>query len=122
MNKETFLQNLQSSPISAEHKQQILDIIEKNDWNVDTIELIKDIIQADIESDVVTLLPEDQAAVAAANEALNSSLTAIEQTLNEDMAYVETEMKDLETMTKDLDKGMDQAQMDTLKEDIVKSI
>lgn len=122
MNKETFLQSLQSSPISAERKQQILDILEKNDWNVDTVELIKDIIQTDIESDMDTLLPEDQAEAAKATEELNANLTSIEQTLSEDMTYIEREMNDLETMTKDLDKAVDQADIEALQEDIAKSV
>lgn len=122
MNKETFLQNLQFSALSSEHKQQILDIIEKNDWNVDTIELIKDIIQTDIESDMEALLPEDQVAADRATEELNTNLSAIEQSLAADMAFVEGEIHDLETMTKDLDKNVDEAHIDALKEDIAKSV
>lgn len=122
MNKDTFLQNLETSPISNQRKQEIRDIVEKDGWNDDTIELIKDIIQADIESDMGTLPPEDQVAATKATQELSASLATIEQTVAQDMAFVEGEMNDLESMTKDLEKTVDETQIDTLKEDITKSV
>ncbi|MBP9701264.1 MAG: hypothetical protein KBD54_02620 [Candidatus Pacebacteria bacterium] len=121
MNKETFLQQLHVSPLSSEHKQSIVALIEKNGWNVETIEQIKDSIQADIDKEMIDLDVNDQAMVAAANENLASSLAAIEGSLAADMAYVEAEMHDLEGMVKDLDTAFNEAQMETLKDDIVKS-
>ncbi len=122
MNKDTFLQNLETSPISNQRKQEIRDIVEKDGWNDDTIELIKDIIQADIESDMGTLPPEDQVAATKATQELSASLATIEQTVAQDMAFVEGEMNDLESMTKDIEKTVDETQIDTLKEDITKSV
>ncbi|MBP6904940.1 hypothetical protein KAZ66_04430 [Candidatus Woesebacteria bacterium] len=122
MNKETFLQKLELSSISGAHKQEITLLIENNTWNVDTIELIKDIIQKDIESDEVLFTVEDQDAIKMAEEELVKGLDSVEQTLKEDMAYVETEMNDIENLAKELDKGIDQAEMDTLKEDIQSAV
>lgn len=118
MDKDTFLQNLETSVISAERKQQIKDRIAKEGWNIDTIEYAKDLIQADIESDGMVFTPEDQAAISAANDELVTGLNAIEQTLATDMHFVDTELADLEQSAKELEKGMDQAQIDALKQDL----
>lgn len=118
MNKETFIQNLQASPVSDEHKQAILALIESKGWNVDTIEAIKDIIQTDIESDLDELTDEDKVHMQVAENELISGLDAVEATLAEDLAFVEAEMNDLEKMTKELDKTVDEAEIDTLKKDI----
>ncbi len=118
MDKLSYIEKIKASTLSDEAKQQIVTMLENNELNTDTKEIIKDIIQKDIDNTIVELTDEDAAEVRAADEQLAQDLATVESDLNTDMAFVEAEMNDIATMTSDLDKATDEAEIDAIKASI----
>ncbi|MFZ4500351.1 MAG: hypothetical protein ACOYMZ_02495 [Minisyncoccia bacterium] len=118
MDKQAYNEKIQQSGLSAESNQKIADLLNSSELTFDVKEMIKDIIQADIESDPVALDAEDIAAARALDEELVAGLAAVEHDLAQDMAVVETELADLEGMTSEMDKAVDEQKIEALKADI----
>ena len=64
---------------------------------------------------------EDDSEVQAMNQQLEKDLAKVESTLNEDMAFVESQMDDIEKHTQALDKAMDEKDIEDLRTDISNS-
>lgn len=116
MNPQDFIQQIQASEISEERKQKIIALVTEKGLDFDTKEEVKAIIQEDIESDAATILTDaDRAEIQKASDELGTELSAIEKTVSEDLAFVETEMKDLQTTVDGLGKSVDAMEIDSLK-------
>ncbi len=118
MNKQEYSEKIQHSGLSAESKQKIADLLNGTELTFDVKEMIKDIIQADIDADTIALGAEDAAAARALDEQLTVDLAAVEHDLAEDIALVETEMAELEGMASEMDKAVDEQKIEALKADI----
>lgn len=119
MNKQELIERIKASRIGEARKKQILSLLEQNDLNFDIKEQIKTLIQEDIDADTsVPFTAEDRKAIDAVTEKTAKDLSAVEETLNGDMKFVENELNDLETIVHDLDKVVDQVQMDSIRADI----
>jgi hypothetical protein len=74
------------------------------------------LIQEDIEADTASLLTtEDKAVIAEAQAELSADLTKAEKTLDEDMTFVEGEIKQTNDQVQQLNKAIDQSKIDALK-------
>lgn len=116
MTKQDYIEKIKQSELSDDSKQQILALLESNELSFDTREKIKDIIQANIDADMEGVLDgEDDTEIKEASEELEKDLAKIEEELNEDMAFVEEELGKVEKMTQDLDKAMDEKEIEDIK-------
>lgn len=116
MNKQSLIEQITASQLSDERKQKILNLLADQDLNFDLVETIKDIIQEDIESDTaIDFTPEDYQAMEAITQQTAQDLQAVEDNLNGDLEFVENELGDLEIMVNDLNKTMDQVELDSVR-------
>ncbi len=121
MTYQEYIQKvLASDALSQDTKQKIqaLGAIEGSDENV---EKIKDLIQSDLEkayADAGVTLNENDDDVKAINAEMESGLQKVEADLKADMAFVETELKDLEDMAKDVDNTLTESRIGTLKSNL----
>lgn len=119
MNKQELIEKIKLSPLSDERRQKILSLLEQNDLTFDIKEQIKDIIQEDIDSDTsVQFSAEDKKEIDAATAQAAKELDGVEMELGKDMDFVEKEMNNLETIVADLDKTVDQDQVEAIRADI----
>ena len=121
MDKNTFIEKIKASSVSEERKQKIIALLETNEFNFETKQLVKDILQEDIDADAVEMTPEDLAEAKTAEQQLVNDLAEVEKDLNEDMTFVQSEMNDLDGMVSDMDKTTDQAQIEAITADIKSS-
>jgi hypothetical protein len=116
MTKQDYIEKIKQSELSDEAKQQVLTLLESGELSFDSREKIKDIIQADIDADMEGVLDgEDDSEIKEATKELEKGLTEIEDQLNEDMTFVEEELGKVEKMTQDLDKAMDEKEIEDIK-------
>ncbi len=120
MNKQDYIAKIKASSISDEKKNRIIAILEKNELDFNTKEEIKDILQEEIDTIASDIAGEDDSEISSETEAFSGDVAKIQAGLEEDMAYVEKEMDDLEGMAKDVDKAFEQSQIDTLKAQLTK--
>lgn len=119
MKKQDYIEKIKQSELSESAKQEILSILQSDTISFDDREKIKDIIQTDIDADMEGVLDgEDDTEVKQASEELEKDLAKIEEEFKEDMAFVETELEKVEKMTQDLDKAMDEKEIEDIKESI----
>ncbi len=120
MNKQDYITKIKASALSEDKKNMILALLEKNDLDFTTKELIKDILQDEVDgvfSAAGISIADDPDAHAAAST-FSDDLNKIQADLENDMAFVEAEMGDLETMAIDLDKSFDQSKIDSIKAEL----
>ena len=116
MNKQELIEKIKASHIGDVRKQQILNLLENNDLNQEIKNQVKDLIQADIDSDTsIPFTAEDRVAIDAITAQTNKDLSEVEETLTSDMKFVEKELADLETLVNDMDKVADQAQTESIR-------
>ena len=116
MTKQDYIEKIKQSQLSDEAKQQVLALLESGELSFDVREKIKDIIQADIDADMEGVLDEeDDSEIKEATKELETDLAKIEEELNADMAFVEEELGKVEKMTQDLDKAMDEKEIEDIK-------
>jgi hypothetical protein len=119
MTKQDYIEKIKQSQLSDETKQQVLALLESDEFSFDTREKIKDIIQANIDADMEGMFEgEDDSEIKQASEELEKDLAEIENELNEDMTFVEEELEKVEKMTQDLDKAMDEKEIEDIRADI----
>lgn len=122
MTTQEYIEKIKESSIADDRKQQIVSLLEQNEFSFDIREQVKDIIQADIDASMEGILDgEDDSEVQAMNQQLEKDLAKVESTLNEDMAFVESQMDDIEKHTQALDKAMDEKDIEDLRTDISNS-
>lgn len=116
MNQQEFIDQVQASPLSDSTKKEILSLIESQGFNFDTREEIKDIIQSEIDADFADVLePEDMSEVETKTAELSQDLKQIENDLDTNMKFVESQLSGLTTMIQDLDKVQEEMQIDAIK-------
>jgi 4-diphosphocytidyl-2C-methyl-D-erythritol kinase len=119
MNKQELIEKIKISRIDDERKQKILSLLEQNDLSLDIKEQIKTLIQEDIEADTsVPFSSADRQEIDSTTDQTVKELSAVENSLNEDMKFVENELNDLEAIVGDLNKVVDQVQIDSVRADI----
>ncbi len=100
-------------------KQKILDILENNDLSFEIKEEIKDIIQEDIDATIeVPLTDEDKQAINTATDEMSEGVQKVEDELSKDMEFVDEQLSNLEAMVKDLDKVIDEVEIEQIKSTI----
>lgn len=121
MNKQEYIEKIKNSGLNPEVKSEILGLLEANDLTYDIAEEIKDILQADIDALFTKAgisVNANDPEIIEADKTLDEGLAKVQTDLEEDIAFVEKEMADLEVMVKELDSSVDQSQIDQIKEKI----
>lgn len=119
MNKLELIERIKASQISEARKQEILDLLVNNDLSQNIKDQIKDLIQADIDSDnSIPFTPEDRKKIESITAKTSQELSAVEEELNKDMKFVETELNDLESLVNKMDQVSDEVQMDSIRKTI----
>ena len=119
MNQQEFTDQVNASSLNETTKQKIMSLIETNGFDFETQEEIKDMIQAEIDTDFATILSNKPDPVAdAITKELSDELDTIEADFTKDMDFVEKEMGELESMVKELNKSMEELQIENLKSQV----
>ena len=118
MNTQELSAKITASGLSPERKEKALALLEGN-VTADIVEKIKDLIQEDIDQDTTGVLTAEDMGEASVEDAkLEEGLSKVEQTLGEDMSFVETEMNDIDGMVQQMSKAVDEAEINKIKAEL----
>ncbi len=119
MTTQEYITKIEESDLDPKLKTTLITLLEKDGLTIETRENISGLLQKEIDdffaSENIVLNPDE---MHEANTKLDRDLAQIESDLKEDMAFIEEEMSNLETVVKKLDKAAEDAQIDALKEEI----
>lgn len=120
---QDILKMIAEATLSPEREARVKALIThlpaEAEVDAETIEDIKDIIQEELEDGMADILtPEDTAEIAALEQTMLNEIKEIEKDVNTDVAFVESELEELEKMAEELSPAIDQANVDRVKEEL----
>ena len=103
----------------AKVKALIADLPADAEVSAEIMEDIRDIIQEELEDGMADILtPEDIAEIAALEQTMLTEMKEIEKDVTTDVAFVESELEELEKIAEELSPAIDQANIDRVKEEL----
>lgn len=81
---------------------------------------IKNILQSEIDNDFASMGIEDTSEITEINEALDNDLGQVQRELSADMDTIETELRELDTMRKEINHLEDLDQVNKIKEGLTR--
>ena len=119
MNTQDFIKKIQEGSLSEANKATIVALLTEQGPTFAIKEQIKDIIQASIDADMhEELTDEDKAEINTREKALDQDISAVEGEFAKDMDFVDGELENLKIMMSDLDKVIDEVEIEDIKNKI----
>ncbi len=117
MNTQEYIEKIKNSTLSDKTKQKILALLDGKELTFEIKEEIKDIIQAEIDEETKDLFvtEEDESELEGLNSTLSATSDSIEKDLSDDMDFVDSEMGKVNTAVGELDKMVDEDQIQQIK-------
>jgi hypothetical protein len=117
METTNLLQQIKDSELSAETKAKILAILgNKTELTLEEHAQIMDLIQADIDADFKKMGVSDESPeLDKLRVDLDKNLAGVESELDSEMKFIESELKDLDDMRKNIAKIEDDAEIADLQ-------
>ena len=122
MTKDEYKKNIESSDLSTEVKAKILALLAEAGMTDAIIDQIQDLIQADIDKDFAEAgvsLDQNDPEIVQATQTMEKESAALDQAVEDDAKFVETELTDLSGQSKQVEEAVLTAKMDLLKADMM---